>query len=83
MGWMNWKKREKAYIYSPATGRSAELSEIPDLLFAQKVMGDGIAIFPSSGKIYAPCDAKVSVISYANHIFGLQMFLGCELMRFA
>ncbi|PTK48044.1 PTS glucose transporter subunit IICBA, partial [Staphylococcus nepalensis] len=45
-----------AVIYAPITGKVVSLSEVPDQVFSGKMMGDGFAIQPSKGEVYAPFD---------------------------
>ena len=41
-------------ILAPVTGKAVALSEVPDPVFADKVLGDGAAIIPAEGKIVSP-----------------------------
>ena len=41
-------------IYAPCKGRVVPLAEVPDPVFADKVLGDGFAVIPADGRIYAP-----------------------------
>lgn len=67
-------------LMSPATGHRVELSEVNDESFAQKLLGDGIAIRPSEGIITAPCDAIVSSVIESQHAVGLTCHNGAELL---
>lgn len=53
---------EKIEIVSPLTGKIERLSNVPDKAFSEKLIGDGIAIIPTEGKVYAPADGIVSCI---------------------
>ena len=68
---------------SPAEGRPEELcaftsgeymgiEKVNDPTFAQKVLGDGVAIRPSEGKIYAPADLTVEMVMDTKHAVGLR-----------
>ena len=50
---------EKLQIFAPATGSVKDITEVPDKTFADKVLGDGAAVIPEEGKIYAPADGTV------------------------
>ena len=45
-------------ILSPLTGTAVALEEVPDPVFSQKIIGDGIAIIPQDGKLVSPIDGE-------------------------
>lgn len=49
-------------IYAPCKGRVVPLAEVPDPVFADKVLGDGFAVIPADGRIYAPADGEVAMV---------------------
>ena len=62
-------------------GRTLPLSEVPDEVFSQGVMGEGMAFEPTGDTIYAPADADVSVVMEdSRHACGLQLADGTELL---
>lgn len=67
-------------ILSPLTGEAKELSQANDPVFAQGVMGQGVLIQPSEGKLVAPVDATVSVLFPTKHAVGLVSTDGVELL---
>ncbi|MDQ0362999.1 PTS sugar transporter subunit IIA [Breznakia pachnodae] len=67
-------------IYSPIKGKLKDLSEVNDIAFSQKMLGDGIAIVPYEGKLIAPFDAKVEMIFPSKHAIGLQSTNGKEIL---
>ncbi len=63
------------------TGRVVPLDEVPDNVFSQHVMGDGIAIEPAGDTVVAPADATVSaVMADTGHACGLTFANGMELL---
>ena len=52
-------------------GKMLLLTEVEDEGFASGAMGDGVAIEPSEGVLYAPCDAEVSMVFDTKHAVGL------------
>ena len=58
-------------IYSPIEGDVMDLEKVPDVVFSQKMMGEGIAVTPSSSNVYAPVDGKVSVLFPTGHAIGI------------
>lgn len=59
-------------LVSPATGTLVSLEEVPDPVFSQKMMGDGIAVDPSEGVVVAPVDAEVIQVFPTKHAIGLK-----------
>ena len=54
-------------IYAPCKGRVVPLAEVPDPVFADKVLGDGFAVIPADGRIYAPADGEVAMVFDTLH----------------
>ncbi len=67
-------------ICSPITGTAVELSEVPDEAFSQKIVGDGVAIKPSDGNIYAPEDGEVVFVYDTKHAIGFLSYTGIPLL---
>lgn len=67
-------------ILAPVSGTVVPLNEVNDRTFASGIMGKGIAIKPSEGKIYSPCDATVSAVFDSNHAIGLTTDDGIEVL---
>lgn len=67
-------------MHAPLTGEVTPLSEVPDQVFSEKMMGDGIAIKPSQGEVRAPFNGKVQMIFPTKHAIGLVSDSGLELL---
>ena len=67
-------------ILAPLTGKAVPLSEVPDSVFSEKVLGDGVAIIPADGKIVSPVDGEVISVADTRHAFGLRTADGVELL---
>ena len=67
-------------IYAPCKGEVVELKDVKDEVFSSGAMGKGIAIEPSEGKIYAPCDGKISVFFPTGHAIGIVADNGAEVL---
>ncbi|HEH3093534.1 TPA: PTS transporter subunit EIIC [Staphylococcus aureus] len=67
-------------VHAPLTGEVTPLSEVPDQVFSEKMMGDGIAIKPSQGDVRAPFNGKVQMIFPTKHAIGLVSDSGLELL---
>lgn len=67
-------------ILAPFSGRILPIEEVPDEVFAQKMVGDGIAIEPvASGVMLAPADGRVEKIFDTNHAFSIVTASGIEI----
>ena len=67
-------------VNSPVEGKTIPLAQVSDEVFASGVLGKGIAVQPTSGKILAPADATVSMIYPTLHAVGLILDSGIEMM---
>lgn len=67
-------------IPSPLTGKVTPLSRVPDEGFANKMMGDGIAILPTEGTLYAPDDGEILFIFDTLHALGFKTKDGVALL---
>lgn len=67
-------------VRSPLTGKLVPLTDVPDETFAGKVVGDGVAIEPTSGVVVAPFDGTVAQLFRTHHAIGLVTDDGLELL---
>lgn len=67
-------------VNSPVAGKTIPLAQVSDEVFASGVLGKGVAVQPTSGKIFAPADATVSMIYPTLHAVGLILDNGIEMM---
>ncbi|GJM70591.1 hypothetical protein HMSSN036_28070 [Paenibacillus macerans] len=65
---------------SPVIGDMIPLSEVKDEVFSSKAMGEGIAVIPAKGELYAPVDGKIEVIYSRNHAMAMRTANGIELL---
>ncbi len=70
----------KDKVLSPLTGDVIELSKVQDDAFAQGAMGEGVAILPTDGKVYAPFDGTLTMIFPTKHACGVLSDNGTELL---
>ena len=71
---------EKIRILSPATGQLVPLDQVPDPVFSQKIIGDGIAVIPSDETIVSPVDGEVVSVAETLHAYGFRTKEGVELL---
>lgn len=67
-------------LLSPLSGKSIDLDEVPDPVFSQKMLGDGIAIDPSEGVVVAPVEGEVIQVFPTKHAIGLRADNGAEIL---
>ena len=67
-------------IYSPINGMFLGIERVNDDVFSKKMMGDGIAILPEDGNVYAPFDGFCSATLDSNHAIGITSTNGTELI---
>ena len=67
-------------LYAPMTGEAVAITEVPDPTFAEGMLGNGIAINPTDGKVYAPCDATVDMMFETGHAVSLGADFGAEIL---
>ncbi len=77
---MTSKVNSTLRIVSPLNGTAAALEQVPDPVFSEKVLGDGCAVIPSDGRIYAPVDGEISSIAETNHAYGFTGDNGLEIL---
>ena len=73
-------KKEKDSIYAPVNGEILPLSEVPDPVFSQKMMGEGIAMIPEAGKVFSPVKGSVILIAETKHAIGIREVDGTEIL---
>ena len=65
---------------APVQGKVVALSEVPDDVFSQGLLGKGIAVEPTEGKLYAPADGTIQMIFDTKHALGLKTNSGAEIL---
>ncbi|PTL40426.1 PTS sugar transporter subunit IIA [Alkalicoccus saliphilus] len=70
----------KDVFHSPANGEVVALSEVPDPTFAEKMMGDGVAVKPSDGTIVAPVHGEIMQLFPTKHAVGIKTVNGMEVL---
>lgn len=66
-------------IYAPLSGEIVNIEDVPDVVFSEKIVGDGIAIRPTGGTIVAPVNGTIGKIFETNHAFSIESEDGVEL----
>lgn len=76
-----FKKKKTEYLLgAPAKGKAVPLSEVNDPTFSEGMLGQGVAVIPSEGKIYAPIDGEVGMVFDTLHAVSLTADCGAEVL---
>jgi PTS system glucose-specific IIA component len=75
----NTQTEDTINLIAPISGEIVAIEDVPDVVFAEKIVGDGIAIRPTGNKMVAPCDGTIGKIFETNHAFSLESDTGIEL----
>lgn len=73
-------ERADEKLRSPIVGEVVALNEVNDPVFSSGVMGQGIAVKPSKGVVYAPADAEIAIAFPTGHAYGLKTDNGAEIL---
>lgn len=73
-------KQDDKAVYSPLEGKLIPMTEVPDETFASKALGDGVAVVPEKGCVYAPFDGEVEMVYDTGHAIGLVREDGMEVL---
>lgn len=63
---------ESIQIVSPVEGKVVDIEDVQDEVFSEKLLGDGIAVIPSSNKIVSPIDGEVTMVYPTLHAVGIK-----------
>lgn len=67
-------------LHAHMNGKVVPLEQVPDEAFSGKVLGDGCAIEPTDGKLYAPCDGVIDTVFDTCHAVNMRSDQGAELL---
>lgn len=67
-------------ICAPMAGQVVPISEVNDPTFSEEILGKGVAIRPTDGKVYAPCDCTVDMMFETGHAVSLVADHGAEIL---
>lgn len=67
-------------LFAPLNGDVIDLTEVPDPVFAEKMVGDGFAIIPNSEKLLSPVKGKIQKVFPSKHAIGIETEEGLEIL---
>lgn len=67
-------------IFAPVSGTCVSMSQVNDPTFSQEILGKGVAIIPSEGKIVAPDDGEIIMVFETRHAVSIRVSEGAELI---
>ncbi|SHF14655.1 PTS system IIA component, Glc family [Seinonella peptonophila] len=70
----------KETLFAPLSGQIVPLDQVPDAAFAEKMLGDGVAIQPAEGEVVAPIEGEVVTIPPTKHAIGIRSPQGVEIL---
>ncbi len=73
-------KKKEFSVLSPMSGMAKELKDVPDEAFSEKLLGDGAAVLPDAGIIYAPVSGEVVDITDTKHAFCITAEDGTDIL---
>ena len=73
-------KRKVREVHAPVDGQVVDITEVPDEVFAGKMVGDGVAVKPVGDTFCAPIEGVVSKIFSTNHAFSIKSDKNLEVM---
>lgn len=74
------KNEKPGEVYAPVGGNVLPLEEVEDVVFSQKILGDGAAVEPENGEIYSPIKGTVSVVFPTGHVVGITTSEGANII---
>jgi sugar PTS system EIIA component len=76
----NFFKKQKVQIFAPVTGEIISIGQVPDPVFSEKMMGEGIAIIPTGGDICSPVEGTIIQVAPTKHAIGILAEDGTEIL---
>jgi PTS system glucose-specific IIA component len=74
------QSKKTEIVLAPVTGRIIPIEQVPDPTFAEKMLGEGVAIDPTEGEIVAPVDGEIISLFPTKHAMGIKSNNGLEIL---
>jgi sugar PTS system EIIA component len=73
-------KKAKLQIFTPVNGEIIPIEQVPDPVFSEKMMGEGIAVIPAGGDICSPVEGTIIQVAPTKHAIGILTEDGTEIL---
>ena len=74
------KFKKEQTLVAPVSGKTIDIKDVPDAVFAEKMAGDGLAIDPTGDTIVAPADGELTMLFGTRHAFGMTLDKGVQIL---
>lgn len=74
------KDLQNVYFHAPLQGKMISIEEVPDQIFAKKLVGDGVAFIPEKGELVSPISGEITQIYPTMHAIGITSEEGLEVL---
>lgn len=74
------KKPETFTLGAPVKGKAVSLREVNDPTFSDGLLGKGVAVVPSEGKVFAPADGEIAMVFETLHAVSMNADFGAEIL---
>jgi PTS system glucose-specific IIA component len=66
------RKKEQLILFAPVKGKVVDITNVPDVVFSKKMLGDGLGIEPDENVITAPCDGTIILVAKTLHAVAIE-----------
>src|SRR5699024_1521253 len=74
------KNSKSSDLHMVVQGTYLPIEDVPDQVFSDKMMGDGFAVKPSSGEVFAPAEGTITTVFPTKHAIGMKTDNGLEIL---
>jgi PTS system D-glucosamine-specific IIA component/PTS system glucose-specific IIA component len=72
--------KKEGTLVAPISGKTVDITTVPDAVFAEKMAGDGLAIDPTGDTVVAPADGELTMLFGTKHAFGMTLDKGVQIL---
>lgn len=72
--------KKEGTLVAPVSGKTVDITTVPDAVFAEKMAGDGLAIDPTGDTVVAPADGELTMLFGTKHAFGMTLDKGVQIL---
>ncbi len=75
-----FSRKKDVIVCAPVSGKIVSISEVPDQVFSDKIIGDGVAIIPDNGNFVSPIDGVLGAVFPSGHAYGIKHKKGFNIL---